>query len=132
MFWKATDRVSLLNYRWSESDLKRLSYEEITKSKSLLSLGVGGRARARAAEHFRDHSRRRPAHALVVIAGLPGARDGRRAHSAAALLNHAHRQTHRDARRTGPAPATILEGPRFKKSRWGFHRVVGDESRGFV
>ena len=43
MFWKATDRVSLLNYRWSESDLKRLSYEEITKSKSLLSLGVGER-----------------------------------------------------------------------------------------
>ena len=33
VFWKATDHVSLLNSRWSESDLKRLSYEERTKSK---------------------------------------------------------------------------------------------------
>ena len=41
MFWRATDRASLLNYRSSKSDLKRLCYEEITKCKSLLSLGIG-------------------------------------------------------------------------------------------
>ena len=34
VFWKATDRASLLNSRSSESDLKRLRYEERTKCKS--------------------------------------------------------------------------------------------------
>ena len=41
MFWRATDRVSRLNSRSSQSDWKRLSYEERTKCKSWSV--VGGR-----------------------------------------------------------------------------------------
>ena len=44
-FWKATDRMSLLNYRSSESDLKRLSCEERTKCKSRLAVGDRSAAR---------------------------------------------------------------------------------------
>ena len=50
MFWSATDRASRWNYRSSESDWKRPSYEEITKCKSrTCTLGLVGRSPPRSA-----------------------------------------------------------------------------------
>ena len=67
MFWKATDRVSRLNYPSSESDWKRPRYGSITKRKSLLSLGVGRRG-LRSSHHARAPLREMQAATWFVFA----------------------------------------------------------------
>ena len=72
MFWKATSRVSRWNSRSSESDLKRLSYEEMTKSKSLLSLGVGEALGLHSVQRF-DRAKRSKKTTRDVSLGAPQA-----------------------------------------------------------
>ena len=115
MFWRATDRVGRWNYRSSESDLKRLSYEEITKCKSRLVVGgrlqrtheceerdgdvrvrlrLGGDVRSDAYAHRDDCARARAHATFFCTARVKHVRTRRRAFFSILGVSHGSRFAH--------------------------------------